>query len=114
MKNIIHESETIYKSFKEIKLPQIYTRKVIKHLLTIVIAAMSMGYRGKTVDFARYSPCHRTTVAHFLNSGKWEDSKLAGTVKGKVTEKIYYEALTSGKPIYCIIDDTISSKTKPC
>jgi len=113
MKNIIHESEIIYKCFKEIKLAQIFTRKVIKHLLTIVIAAMSMGYKGKTVDFARYSPCHRTTVAHFLNNGKWEDSKLAGIIKGKVTEKIYNEALMSGKPIYCIIDDTISSKTKP-
>ena len=25
------------------------------------------GYRGKTVDFARYSDHHRTSLAHFLN-----------------------------------------------
>jgi len=113
MKNIIHESEVIYKCFKEIKLAQIFTRLVIKHLLAIVIAAFSLGYKGKTVNFARYSPCHRTTVAHFLNAGKWDDSLLAGIIKGKVIEIIYGEALATGKPIYIIIDDTIMSKTKP-
>jgi hypothetical protein len=113
MKNIIHESEVIYKCFKEIKLPQIFTRKVIKHLLTIVIAALTIGYKGKTVNFARYSPCHRTTVAHFLNAGKWDASLLDGIIKGKVIEIIYREALDTGKPIYIIIDDTIMSKTKP-
>jgi hypothetical protein len=75
MKNIIQESEVIYKSFKEIKLTEIFTQKVIKHLLAIVIAVFTIGYKGKTVNFAKYSPCHRTTVAHFLNVGKWNDNK---------------------------------------
>jgi len=113
MKNIIHESEIIYKCFSEIKLPQILTHIVIKHLLTIVIAAFSLGYKGKTVNFTKYSPCHRTTVAHFLNNGKWDDSKLENLIKRIVIEKIYDEAISSGKPIYCIVDDTISSRTKP-
>jgi len=113
MKNIIQESEVIYKCFQEIKLPEKFTRLVIQHLLTIVIAAFSLGYKGKTVNFARYSPCHRTTVAHFLNAGKWNDSLLDDIIKRKVIEVIYGEALASGKPIYIIIDDTIMSKTKP-
>ena len=113
MKNIIHESEVIYKCFTEIKLTQIFSRIIIKHILTIVIAALSLGYKGKTVNFARYSPCHRTTVAHFLNQGKWADAKLDGIIKSKVIEIIYGEALASGKPIYVIIDDTICSKSKP-
>ena len=113
MKNIIQESEIIYKCFLETKLAQIFTRLVIKHMLSIVIAALSMGYRGKTVNFERYSPCHRTTVGHFLNEGKWDDSKLEGIIKEKVIGIIYGEAIESGKAIYCIIDDTICSKTKP-
>ena len=94
-------------------MPEKFTRLVIQHLLTIVIAAFSLGYNGKTVNFARYSPCHRTTVAHFLNHGKWDESLLDGIIKRKVIEVIYGEALASGKPIYVIIDDTIMSKTKP-
>ena len=113
MKNIIQESEVIYKCFKEIKLTEIFTQMVIKHLLSIVIAVFSLGYKGKAVNFAKYSPCHRTTVAHFLNCGKWDDSKLETLMKKIVLEKIYKESLTTGKAIYCIVDDTISSKTKP-
>jgi len=113
MKNIIQESEVIYKCLKEIKLTEIFTRLVIKHLLAIIIAVFTIGYKGKTVNFAKYSPCHRTTVAHFLNAGKWNDNKLENLMKKIVMEKIYNESITTGKPIYCIVDDTISSKTKP-
>jgi hypothetical protein len=113
MKNIIHESETIYKRFKELKIAEIFTHVVVKHLLSIVIASFSLGYKGKTVDFARYSSHHRTTVAHFLNQGKWHDSRLEDLIKTTVREKIYAESVSSGKPIYCMVDDTISSKTKP-
>ena len=73
----------------------------------------STGYHGKTIDFEIHSPCHRTTVAHFLNKGKWDDSKLEDILKASVVQLIYGEALRSGKPVFCIVDDTISSKTKP-
>ena len=113
MKNIIQESEVIYKCFKEIKITKIFTRIVVKHLLSIVIAALSLGYKGKTVNMSRYSENHRTTTGHFLNSGKWDESKLKEIIKEKVLEIIYREALEAGKPIYVIIDDTLMSKTKP-
>ena len=57
--------------------------------------------------------CHRTTIAHFLNSGKWDDSLLSDTLKCSVIEIIYSEAARTGKPVFCIVDDTIASKTKP-
>ena len=72
----------------------------------------SLGYHGKTIDFEKYSPCHRTTVAHFLNKGKWDDGTLENIVKTTVVQFIYKEAQRSGKPVFCIVDDTISSKTK--
>ena len=85
----------------------------MKHIMAILISVFSLGYHGKTIDFEKYSPCHRTTVAHFLNKGKWDDAKLENILKSTVIQFIYKEAQRSGKPVFCIVDDTISSKTKP-
>jgi hypothetical protein len=85
----------------------------MKHIMAILISVFSLGYHGKTIDFEKYSPCHRTTVAHFLNKGKWDDAMLEDILKSTVIQFIYKEAKQSGKPVFCIVDDTISSKTKP-
>ncbi|MDO4471341.1 MAG: transposase [Bacillota bacterium] len=81
--------------------------------MSILISIFLSGYHGKTTDFAKNSSCHRTTIAHFLNSGKWDDSLLSDTLKKSVIEIIYSEAARTGKPVFCIVDDTIASKTKP-
>ena len=113
MENSIHQSKTIYNYLKNLNLCRVFSYTVIKHILSILISVFSMGYNGKTVDFEKYSSCHRTTIAHFLNNGKWDDSKLQDIIKSAVVHVIYREAVRSGKPILCIVDDTISSKTKP-
>lgn len=92
---------------------RIFSHAIIKHILAILISVFSSGYKGKTVNFEKYSPCHRTTIAHFLNHGKWNDSALEDTLKASVVQTIYAESVRSGKPVFCIVDDTISSKTKP-
>ena len=81
--------------------------------MSILISIFILGYHGKTTDFAKNSSCHRTTIAHFLNSGKWDDSLLLDALKRSVIEIIYSEAARTGKPVLCIVDDTIASKTKP-
>ena len=81
--------------------------------MSILLSIFVTGYQGKTVNFAEHSFCHRTTIAHFLNSGKWNESLLADTLKNSIIEIIYSEAFRTEKPIYCIVDDTIASKTKP-
>ena len=81
--------------------------------MSILISIFISGYHGKTTDFAKNSSCHRTTIAHFLNSGKWDDPLLSDTLKRSVIEIIYSEAACTGKPVFCIVDDTIASKTKP-
>ena len=113
MENSIHQSRTIYNHLKKINLCRVFSHTVIKHILSILISVFSMGYNGKTVDFEKYSSCHRTTIAHFLNNGKWDDSKLQDIIKSAVVHVIYHEAVRSGNPILFIVDDTISSKTKP-
>ena len=75
--------------------------------MSILISIFISGYHGKTTDFAKNSSCHRTTIAHFLNSGKWDDSLLSDTLKCSVIEIIYSEAARTGKPVFCIVDDTI-------
>ena len=86
---------------------------MINHLMSILISIFLSGYHGKTTDFAKNSSCHRTTIAHFLNSGKWDESLLSDTLKRPVIEIIYSEAALTGKPVFCIVDDMIAAKTKP-
>ena len=81
--------------------------------MSILISIFISGYHGKTTDFSQNSSCPRTTIAHFLNSGKWDDTLLENTLKSSVVEIIYSEAQRTGKPVFCIVDDTIASKTKP-
>ena len=71
------------------------------------------GYRGKTVDFARYSDRHRTSLAHFLNKGKWDSAALETSLRQSVIEKVYQHSRKTNQPVLCIIDDTIASKTRP-
>ena len=111
--NTIHHSSFIYNQFKKLNLCKFYSNRVINHLMSILISIFISGYHGKTTDFAKNSFCHRTTIAHFLNSGKWDDSLLSDALKQPVIEIIYSEAARTGNPVFCIVDDTIASKTKP-
>ena len=111
--NTIHHSTFIYNQLKKLNLYKFYSNRVINHLMSILISIFLLGYHGKTTDFAKNSSCHRTTIAHFLNSGKWDDSSLSDTLKRSVIEIIYSEAARTGKPFFCIVDDTTASKTKP-
>jgi len=81
--------------------------------MTILIAVFSFGYRGKTTQMSTVSEKHRTTIAHFLNHGCWDDNALEQVLKAQVVRVIYEEAQRTGKPVICIVDDTIASKTKP-
>ena len=111
--NTIHHSIFLYNQFKKLNLCKSFSNRVIGHLMSILSSIFISGYHGKTTDFAQNSSCHRTTIAHFLNSGKQDDTLLENTLKSSVVEIIYSEAQRTGKPVFCIVDDTIASKTKP-
>ena len=70
--------------------------------MSILISIFISGYHGKTTDFAKNSSCHRTTIAHFLNSGKWDDSLLSDALKQPVIEIIYSEAARTGNPVFSL------------
>ena len=77
--NTIHHSSFIYNQFKKLNLCKSFSNRVIGHLMSILISIFISGYHGKTTDFAKNSHCHRTTIAHFLNSGKWNDTIASKT-----------------------------------
>lgn len=113
MDNSIYHSRIIYNNLKQLNLCRIYSQTYIKHILAIILSVFTAGFKGKTVNFEQSSPCHRTTVAYFLNHGKWDDSRLEDVLKQSVISIIYHESATTGSPVFCIVDDTISSHTKP-
>lgn len=84
----------------------------IRHIMEVLFSAFSLGYKGKAVNFSSHSPCRRTPLARFLNQGKWDSHRLEDLIKASVIQTVYGEALRSGKPVFCIVDDTIASKTK--
>ena len=106
--NTIHHSIFLYNQFKKLNLCKSFSNRVIGHLMSILSSIFISGYHGKTTDFAQNSSCHRTTIAHFLNSEKWDDTLLENTLKSSVVEIIYSEAQSTGKPVFCIVDDSAS------
>ena len=72
--NSIHHSNEVYNCFKRLKLGLFLSDIYIRHLMTIIISVFIYGYRGKTVDFAKAGFHHGTTIAHFLNHGKWDST----------------------------------------
>ena len=112
MGNSIYDSEIIFNSIVRLGLEKSYRRTVLRHIMSIIVAVFISGYKGKTVQISKSSNVHRTTVAHFLNDGKWKEDVLEQVLKRNVIETIYAEAKRTGKAVYCIVGDTIASKTK--
>ncbi len=109
----IYHSEAICKQILDLGLEKYFRRLVLSHIMVILIAVFSSGYKGKTTQMSTCSDKHRTTIAHFLNYGCWDDAVLGQIIKAHVVRVIYGEAQRTGKPVICIVDDTIASKTKP-
>ncbi len=104
--NSIQHSNTVFNCFKKFKLGLFLSDVYLRHLMTIIISVFLYGYHGKV------SSAHRTTIAHFLNHEKWDSDTLQDILKESIIHMIYQEAMRSGKPIFCMVDDTIASHTK--
>lgn len=91
--NSIHHSETTVNSLEKINLTDKLSKIVLTHIITILVSIFSIGYRGKTVDFETHSNCHHTTIAHFLNNGKWDESILENVIKQCVIKTVYNNSI---------------------
>ena len=111
---IISEESTLYKFFKQLNFDLYLTNPQLKHLESILNAMISKGYRGKVSDIAELaSHRHRTSITRFLSDSPWNHALLEQYLKSFVIDSIWKKAEETNKPIYFIIDDTISEKTKP-
>ena len=64
--------------------------------------------------FWKVQPLPSYHCCPFPQKGKWNDDRLDDSVKSTVIQPVIYrEAQPSRNPVFCIVDDTISSKTKP-
>ena len=113
MNKSIHESKEICNRLRKNNLLSGISEYALGYIVPILVTAFSCGYRGKTVDMARNSDRHRTSISRFLTGDKWDDSTLEKAMRKLVIDIIYGESRKSGMPILFIVDDTISSKTIP-
>ncbi|SNS02967.1 hypothetical protein SAMN05446037_10039 [Anaerovirgula multivorans] len=76
-------------------------------------AMILKGYNGKISDIAELtSPRHRTSISRFFSQSKWKEELLMNSLESATIELIWNKSKKTNKPIYMIIDDTISEKTK--
>ena len=96
----------LYNENNKTNICNIYEGRGLLQILYIILYSYTTSLRnhGKTRDYAKNSSCHRTTIAQFLNSGKWDDSLFLDTLKCSVIEIIYSEAVRTGNPAFCIVE----------
>jgi hypothetical protein len=112
--SIIANDTAINNFFNELNFDLYLTKPQFKHMKNLVIAMYSDGFKGKINDVAKFiSPRHRTSITRFLSSDSWDETHLFDSLKSTVIDLIWTRSKQSGKPIYVILDDTISEKTKP-
>ncbi|KGM97574.1 transposase, partial [Clostridium botulinum] len=111
---IISNELSLYKFFKQLNFDLYITKPQLKHLESIMTAMILKGFNGKVSDIAELaSKRHRTSITRFLSKSNWNEDLLINALKSKIIELIWNKSNESQKPIYLIIDDTISEKTKP-
>lgn len=109
----VKQSGEICKALNELQIRTVLSDVYLEHLETIVHSVFMLGYKGKVVNTEFFREKHRTTVSHFLNNGKWNSLQFEKALKRQVIDRIYGESRKSGEPVFCIVDDTIASHTKP-
>lgn len=111
---IISEELSIYNFFKQLKFDLYLTKPQLQHLEGIMNAMISTGYNGKMSDVAQLaSRTHRTSITRFLSQSTWNETLLNKSLQSFVVNLIWQRSKETNQPIYFIIDDTISEKTKP-
>ena len=111
---IISDELSLHKFFKQLNFDLYLTKPQLNHLESIMDAMISKGFNGKVSDIAELAPArHRTSITRFLSNSSWNEKLLERSLKAYIVELIWARARETKQPIYFIIDDTISEKTKP-
>lgn len=112
--SIVSKSSPIYKFLFDLNITLLLTTPQLHHLILFLSAMVTKGFGGKINDLAELMPVrHRTNFGKFLSKSPWNEKLLEQALKKHVLHRIWSISRTTGKPIYVVIDDTISEKTPP-
>ncbi len=112
--SIISNELSINNFLKKLNFDLYLTKPQLRHVESIMNAMISKGYNGKISDVAELaSQRHRTSITRFLSNSNWDETLLSNSLRLQVLDLIWSKSRETNKPIYFIIDDTISEKTKP-
>lgn len=111
--SIISDDLSLHKFLKQLNFDLYLTKPQLEPFKSIKNAMIFKGYQGKISDVAELaSPRHRTSISRFLSNSTWNEEFLLKALRSFVIDLIWAKSRESNKPIYFIIDDTISEKTK--
>jgi len=113
MKLNISENALISKFILSLGLDKIYSRVVVNHIASLLMAMAIKGFSGKMTDVAELKMCHRTTTSYFLSKSPWDEKLLEKLIKEKAMQHMECLAKDTGLPIFASLDDTVNCKTKP-
>lgn len=113
MKYNITQNEIIYKFMSDLNLYSMYSSVPAQHIEDFLCASVQTEFCGKVVEMAYHSHYHRTTIAHFLNNGCWDESRIDSRIKSTVEKIMLHKNQESNSPIFFSIDDTVCCKRKP-
>lgn len=109
MNRLSHQQE-INNGFVQWNLPFYFSKPVLNHLTHFIDGMLSIGFTGKLTEIHAFSHHrkHRTTLGHFLKNGSWNEHYLL-----KVSKQHILKSIIPDHPLFLLLDDTISEKTKP-
>lgn len=112
--SIVTKLSPIYKFLTELRITLYLTTPQIHHLILFISSMVTKGYCGKITDVSDFMPArHRTNIGKFLSESPWNEDFVERALKKHVIMRIWETSKTTEKPIYVVIDDTISEKTVP-
>ena len=112
-KFIISEKSPITTFLRDLRILLILTLPQMKHIVEFIASASQGYFDGKVVDIEKLSPTHRTCIGKFLSKSTWDEDLLLKVMQKYALKRMWAYSIATGKPIYMIVDDTISKKTKP-
>ena len=97
MGNSIYDSGVIYKYLSTLKLEEYFRRLVLRHIVSILLSLFMTGYKGKIVQMSENSEKCRTTVAHFLNHGKWDADLLERILRKEIIRSMRKQSVQANQ-----------------
>ena len=110
---IISKDLSINKFLNDLKCDFYLTKPQFKNLKIILTGMITNGYNGKISQIAEHSLSHRTSIGRFISNSSWDENLITTSMQKNLINTMTVRSEKSKEPVYFIIDDTISKKTKP-